>query len=190
MAHFPNLLAPRICAAWAFGPTATPSARPDSEGWHRGARGSRRRQGSGSYRYELTGLAGHAADVRSERGHAGSEFVITTGDQAFLARTAGPASEAETGSRVTAQCALSVVADHEWDAFDLPDPARLVVRFCRDTSGGVARCRCGRSNWGPGTARRCRQVVAPELAGSLDRMQNSLPSGSASVIQPLPSGRR
>ena len=36
-------------------------------------------QGSGSYRYELTGLAGHAADVRSERGHAGSEFVVTTG---------------------------------------------------------------------------------------------------------------
>jgi hypothetical protein len=36
----------------------------------------------------------------------------------------------------------------------------------------------------------CRQVVAPEPAGSLDKMQNSLPSGSASVIQPLPSGRR
>ena len=29
------------------------------------------------------------------------------------------------------------------------------------------------------------QVVAPELAGSLDKMQNSLPSGSASVIPPL-----
>jgi hypothetical protein len=38
--------------------------------------------------------------------------------------------------------------------------------------------------------RLCRQVVAPEPAGSLDKMQNSLPSGSASVIQPLPSGRR
>ena len=36
----------------------------------------------------------------------------------------------------------------------------------------------------------CRQVVAPEPAGFLDKMQNSLPSGSASVIQPLPSGRR
>jgi hypothetical protein len=36
----------------------------------------------------------------------------------------------------------------------------------------------------------CGQVVAPEPAGSLDKMQNSLPSGSASVIQPLPSGRR
>jgi hypothetical protein len=31
-----------------------------------------------------------------------------------------PASEAAAGSRVTAQCALSVVADYEWDAFDLP----------------------------------------------------------------------
>jgi hypothetical protein len=49
-------------------------------------------QGSGSYRYELTGVAGHAEDVRTERGHAGSEFVITAGDQAFVARTAGPAS--------------------------------------------------------------------------------------------------
>src|ERR1039458_5432100 len=38
--------------------------------------------------------------------------------------------------------------------------------------------------------RHVGQVVAPERAGSLDRMQNSLPSGSASVIQPLPSGRR
>ena len=33
-------------------------------------------------------------------------------------------------------------------------------------------------------------VVAPEPAGFWDRMQNSLPSGSAIVIQPLPSGRR
>ena len=41
----------------------------------------------------------------------------------------------------------------------------------------------------PGRPSRC-QVVAPEPAGSLDKMQNSLPSGSASVIQPLPSGRR
>jgi hypothetical protein len=78
-------------------------------------------QGSGSYRYELTGVAGPAEDVRSERGHVGSEFVITTDDQAFLARTAGPASEVAAGSRVTAQCTLSVVADYEWDAFGLPD---------------------------------------------------------------------
>ena len=78
-------------------------------------------QGSGSYRYELTGVAGHAEDVRTERGHAGSEFVITAGDQAFVARTAGPASVVAAGSRVTAQCTLSVVADYEWDAFGLPD---------------------------------------------------------------------
>jgi hypothetical protein len=78
-------------------------------------------QGSGSYRYELTGVAGHAEDVRTERGHAGSEFVITAGDKAFVARTAGPASEVAEGSRVTAQCTLSVVADYEWDAFGLPD---------------------------------------------------------------------
>jgi hypothetical protein len=59
--------------------------------------------------------------VRSERGPAGAEFVITAGDQAFLARTAGPASEVAVGSRVTAQCTFSVVADYEWDAFGMPD---------------------------------------------------------------------
>jgi hypothetical protein len=78
-------------------------------------------QGSGSHRYELTGVAGHAEVVRSERGPVGAEFVITAGDQAFVARTAGPASEVAVGSRVTAQCTLSVVADYEWDAFGLPD---------------------------------------------------------------------
>jgi hypothetical protein len=78
-------------------------------------------QGSGSYRYELTGMAGPATDVWSGQGHVGSEFVITTGDQAFLARTTGPASEVAAGSRVTAQCTLNVVADYEWDAFYLPD---------------------------------------------------------------------
>lgn len=78
-------------------------------------------QGAGSHRYELTGVAGHAQDVWSELGLAGAEFVITAGDQAFLARTAGPASEIAVGCRVTAQCTLSVVADYEWDAFGLPD---------------------------------------------------------------------
>ena len=57
----------------------------------------------------------------SELGLAGAEFVITAGDQAFLARTAGPASEIAVGCRVTAQCTLSVVADYEWDASGLPD---------------------------------------------------------------------
>jgi hypothetical protein len=53
--------------------------------------------------------------------HAGSEFAVTAGDQAFVARTAGPASVVAVGSRVTAQCALSVVAGYERDAFGLPD---------------------------------------------------------------------
>ena len=78
-----------------------------------------------SHRYELTGMAGPAADVYAGDGpgqrHVGSEFVITAGDQAFVALTAGPASMVAVGSRVTAQCTLSVVADYEWDAFGLPD---------------------------------------------------------------------
>src|SRR5690348_728390 len=68
--------------------------------------------GPGSHRYELTGVAGHAEDVRTGRGPVGAEFVITAGDQVFLARTAGPASGVAVGSRVTAQCTLSVVADY------------------------------------------------------------------------------
>jgi hypothetical protein len=65
----------------------------------------------------------YAGDGPAER-HAGSEFVITTGDQAFTARAQGPASEVPSGSRITAQCMLSVVADYEWDAFGLPDLRR------------------------------------------------------------------
>ena len=82
-------------------------------------------QEPGSHRYELTGMAGPAADVHASDGpgqrHIGSEFVITAGDQAFAARTAEPASMVTAGSRVTAQCTLSVLADYEWDAFGLPD---------------------------------------------------------------------
>jgi hypothetical protein len=84
--------------------------------------GGRRR---GGHAYELTGLAGAARDVFAGDGpaerHAGSEFVITAGDQRYIARAAGPASEVPAGSRITAQCTLSVVADYEWDAFGLPD---------------------------------------------------------------------
>ena len=77
--------------------------------------------GPDSHRYELTGVAGHAEDVWTERGPVGAEFVITAGDQAFLARADSRAAEVVAGSRVTAQCTLSVVADYEWDAFGLPD---------------------------------------------------------------------
>jgi hypothetical protein len=81
-------------------------------------------QEPGSHRYELTGMAGPAADVHANDGpgqrHIGSEFVITAGGQAFVARTAEPASMVTAGSRVTAQCTLSVLADSEWDAFGLP----------------------------------------------------------------------
>jgi hypothetical protein len=80
---------------------------------------------AGGHLHELTGLAGAARDVYFGEGpvhrHAGSEFVITAGDQAFIARTAGRASVVAAGSRLTAQCMLSVVADYEWDAFGLPD---------------------------------------------------------------------
>ncbi len=53
--------------------------------------------------------------------HAGPEFVITAGDQAFCRPYGRLASVVAVGSRVTAQCTLSVVADYEGDAFGLPD---------------------------------------------------------------------
>ena len=67
------------------------------------------------------GLPGMCTPARGLRSGMPAEFVITTGDQAFIARTAGRASVVAAGSRFTAQCMLSVVADYEWDAFGLPD---------------------------------------------------------------------
>jgi hypothetical protein len=62
---------------------------------------------SGSYRYELTGVAGPAKGIRTGNDeHAGSEFVITAGDLAMVARTAAPMSEVAAGSRITAQCTM------------------------------------------------------------------------------------
>jgi len=89
------------------------SARPAADGITELA-DPRARQEPASHRYELTGMAGPAADVHACEGparrHVGSEFVITAGDQAFVASAAGPASMVAAGSRVTAQCTLSVVA--------------------------------------------------------------------------------
>ncbi len=107
------------------------------------------------HRYELTGMAGPAADVHAGDGpgqrHIGSEFVITAGDQAFVARTAGPASMVAAGSRVTVQCALSVVGDYEWDAFGLPDlrsdwyvhRLKIEHRQINYVPGGPGRARVG-----------------------------------------------
>jgi hypothetical protein len=114
-------------------------------------------QRPGGHVYELTGLAGAARDVYAGDGpaerQAGSEFVITAGDQAFTARATGPASEVPAGSRVTAQCMLSVVADYEWDAFGLPDlrsdwhVLRLKIehRQIDDAPGGPGRALAGPS---------------------------------------------
>ena len=111
----------------------------------------------GGHFHELTGLAGAARDVYSgegpAHGHAGSEFVIATGDLAFMARTAGRASVVAAGSRVTAQCMLSVVADYEWDAFGLPDlrsdwyVRRLKIEHTQidDVAGGPGLALAGHS---------------------------------------------
>lgn len=123
-------------------------------------------QGPGGCRYELTGVAGHAEDVYAGSApvcqHIGSEFVITAGDQAFAARAAGPASGVAAGSRVTALCTLSVVADYEWDAFGLPDlrtdwqvrRLRLEHRQIDYAPGGPGGALAGR----PGKVLRCVEI--------------------------------
>lgn len=79
----------------------------------------------GGHAYELTGLAGVARDVFAGDGpaehHAASEFLITAGDLGYIAWAGGRASRIAAGSRITAPCTLSMVADYEWDAFGLPD---------------------------------------------------------------------
>jgi hypothetical protein len=70
--------------------------------------------------YQLTGRAGPARDTRSEVAHLGAEFLITVGDREFVAHAGVPAGEVTADLRVTAACTLSVIADYEWDAFDLP----------------------------------------------------------------------
>jgi hypothetical protein len=79
----------------------------------------------GGHAYELTGLAGDAQDVFAGNGPperpVASEFLITAGDLGYIAWAAAPASGIAAGSRITAPCTLSVVADYEWDAFGLAD---------------------------------------------------------------------
>ena len=124
-------------------------------------------QGPSSHRYELTGVAGHAEDVWSDGGPSAREFVITAGDQAFLARTAGPASEVAVGSRVTAQRTLSVVAGYEWDAFGLPDlRTDWHVHGWRSSTGRSIMFSAGRGGALPATRARCfahlRSNVCPD----------------------------
>jgi hypothetical protein len=76
--------------------------------------------------YELTGVAGEAADFeggmeREGRRHWGAEFVLTVNGSAFQVQFDGAANEVVGGSRVIVRGKLFVVGDYEWEAFPLRD---------------------------------------------------------------------
>jgi hypothetical protein len=65
--------------------------------------------------------------------------------------------------------------------------------YAKQLSPGTRTSAATRVAWRAAGGSGCSfldHVVAPEPAGFRDRTQDSLPSGSAIVIQPLPSGRR
>jgi hypothetical protein len=77
--------------------------------------------------YALTGTVSDPRDVwtktkrwgRSE--HSGAELVLTIGTDRFQVQFDGSASDVGPGSRATATGELVLVADYEWESFDLTD---------------------------------------------------------------------
>jgi hypothetical protein len=100
--------------------------------------------GSDRTAYVLTGIASDARDVwtnttrwRRGRRHAGAELVLTVGPDRFHISFEGHASDVVPGSRLTATGDLALVADDEWDAFELADTrADWLVRKVVDLRGG------------------------------------------------------
>lgn len=85
-------------------------------------------------RYEVTGSVGDVREISAESGGASddgpwSEFVMTIRVAGVELHMLGEvvSTSADTwipGSRVTANCGLSVIKDYEWDAFGLPQQVR------------------------------------------------------------------
>ena len=75
--------------------------------------------------YVLTGAAALVRDVDSDAGrqrrHSGAEFVLTVSGLRFQVRFDGSARDVLAGSRVVVRGQLSLVADYEWEAFQLAE---------------------------------------------------------------------
>jgi len=75
--------------------------------------------------YMLSGAAGPARDVKIHAGRrgrqSGAELVLTVGELRFQVRFDGSARDVPAGSRVVVRGQLSLVADYEWEAFQLGD---------------------------------------------------------------------
>jgi hypothetical protein len=78
--------------------------------------------------YRITGSILSAHDFQADMGggprHAGTDVLLAVGGERVLAQIPGSASALELGDRVTVRGEVSVVADYEWDAFELPDTRR------------------------------------------------------------------
>jgi hypothetical protein len=75
--------------------------------------------------YALTGVTGLARDVDIDAGgprrRSGAEFVLTVSGFRFQVRFDGSARDVLAASRVVVRGQLSLVADYEWEAFQLAD---------------------------------------------------------------------
>ena len=75
--------------------------------------------------YMLTGTTAPARDVDIHTGrhrrHSGAEFVLTVSGLRFQVRFDGSARDVPARSRVVVRGQLSLVADYEWEAFQLAD---------------------------------------------------------------------
>ena len=155
--------------------------------------------------------AGYESRLARECGNATEMFGATHGSAPnYLAVSAGQYPRSSLHGCAYAACASNQDNIYQqlddagltWGQEQIADepsssqrPSHSYTASCSTGNILIAAMGMGRAAWVAGSdwspARPlCRQVVAPEPAGSLDKMQNSLPSGSASVIQPPPSGRR
>lgn len=99
------------------------------------------------YRTAHCDLSGSAEWIRHNKFSPHLELLIRTGDVAVLARSDSDWVDAiPVGSRVTTQCWLDVVADYEWEAFELPD-----LRCDWTVNRLKLECRHRRDNGMPGS---------------------------------------
>ena len=96
--------------------------------------------------YTLTGLASRARDVRTTAGEyeagqcACAEFLLTVGPLCVAVRLDGSVAALTGHSRVQVTGSLELIAEHEYDAFELADTRAdwLVRRVSESSDNGIA----------------------------------------------------
>jgi hypothetical protein len=86
---------------------------------------------SDSPEYVVTGSMVSARDYKFDMGsapqHGGTDVVLSVNGELMQAQVPGPASDIGTGSTLTVAGEVSLIADYEWDAFELVDTRRSWV---------------------------------------------------------------